>query len=212
MVEASDNPQHRPWRISWELRALGGLGSGNRKRWCDCTLAHGSTDLRLDAKPLLEPRSSSLQGLREGWNSNAPSRCRRQEGRPVHRHQHVPSRTILSHLRPAGNLRDYLSRNRRSVGSRNDYSRLEVGFQPDKGSSLDRVQVLQPLPSHRVSRDGPRLSNSTLENRLQPSDLAQEILEDDPTMRMLVIRPFRMELEAVDRSRSVDHRLDLGSR
>ena len=72
--------------------------------------------------------------------------------------------------------------------SGNDHCRLEAGFQPDQGSSVDRFQVLESVPRHRLSRDGPRLlGSSTLDNHSGPSNLFQEILNDNSTMRMILV-------------------------
>src|SRR5207245_5124622 len=99
-----------------------------RGRWRDCSLANGSVSLCLDSQPLLEPRSSSVQGLCEGWDSNASSCCGGQEGCTIHCPQHLPPGPVVSHLRTSWNVRNYLSRNRGLAWSGNDHCRFEACF------------------------------------------------------------------------------------
>src|SRR6266704_5626467 len=213
MVETPHNPQHRPGRLGRELRTSSGLGCGYRQRWRDCSLADGSASLCLDSQPLLEPRTSSLERLCKGRDSYASSRCRGQEGCTVHCPQHFPSGPLVSHLRASGNVRNNLSRNRRIAWSGNDHCRLEAGFQPDEGSSMDCFQILKPVPRYRLSRDGPRLPDSpTLEGESGPSNLFQDLSNDHPTVWIVVVRMPRVELDTVDWLRLVYNGLDLGGR
>src|SRR5439155_25119149 len=111
-----------------------------------------------------------------------------QDGRKIPCYQHFPPSPLVSHLPTSGNTRKRLTGNRCIARSGNDHRRLEAGCQPDQGSTMDRFQILKPLPRHRLSGDGPRLlGSSTLENYSGPSNLFQEILNDNSTMRMTLV-------------------------
>src|SRR5439155_18697968 len=96
----------------------------------------------------------------------------------------------------------YLSGDSGLVGSRHDSCRPYTCRQSNKSSGMDGLQVFQPVPGYRVSRDGPgREASSTLSSNIDKSEFhgeSQKVLDDGASMGMLLIRPFWMELETVD--------------
>ena len=55
---------------------------------------------------------------------------------------------------------------------------LKLAFNPTKVQSMDRFQILKPVPRHRIPRDGLRLLDSSTLEKVKTPNLSQEVLEN----------------------------------